>query len=489
MDLLKNYDDADPKSIESYAKKLINHTFEEVLQWNKPLELRETSVIDAYENKARKGGLGNLIEKEYFGYEPNSNPEPDFPKAGVELKVSPYEKKKNGELKAGERLVLGMISYETPIEDSFFDSHAWQKCKLILLIYYLRDKTLESNLKYMINFASLFTPTEEDLAIIKSDYKIISDKIKAGKAHELSEGDTMYLGACTKGATAEKSTVAQYYNAEIKAKKRAFCLKNSYMTYVLNNYITKGKDTYEAVIKNTEQLEDYTFGDLIIERIKPYVGKTDRELCDCFGMQYKRDKAQWTNLSYKMLGIKSNRAEEFKKANIVVKSIRIEKNGKMTESSPLPTFAFKEIIKQEWEESDLYNYFSETKFLFIVFEDSGSDYVLKGVKLWNMPYRDFETVRKGWEKTCEIIKNGVEWKEKKTANGIIIENNFPSKQENEIIHVRPHASKRFYVYKDGTTLGNGNMTYADELPDGRFMTKQSFWINNSYIVEQINELI
>ena len=30
------------------------------------------------------------------------------------------------------------------------------------------------------------------------------------------------------------------------------------------------------------------------------------------------------DLAYRMLGIKSNRAEEFEKANIVVKAIRIE---------------------------------------------------------------------------------------------------------------------------------------------------------------------
>lgn len=35
--------------------------------------------------------MGHLIEKYYFEYELNSDQEPDFPKAGVELKVTPYE--------------------------------------------------------------------------------------------------------------------------------------------------------------------------------------------------------------------------------------------------------------------------------------------------------------------------------------------------------------------------------------------------------------
>lgn len=36
MDYFKSYDDLDPISIESHAKKLIGHTFEEVLAWNRP---------------------------------------------------------------------------------------------------------------------------------------------------------------------------------------------------------------------------------------------------------------------------------------------------------------------------------------------------------------------------------------------------------------------------------------------------------------------
>ena len=132
-----------------------------------------------------------------------------------------------------------MISYDSPIDDDFYRSHAWEKCKLILLIYYLRNKNLASKMFYRIDYVKLFTPPKTDLAIILNDYKVISDKIKAGIAHELSESDTMYLGACTKGANAEKSTVPQYYGKHEPARKRAFCFKTSYMTYILNHYVVK----------------------------------------------------------------------------------------------------------------------------------------------------------------------------------------------------------------------------------------------------------
>ena len=46
-----------------------------------------------------KGAIGTVIEESWFGYTPNSESEPDFPEAGVELKVTPYLRGKNGEQK------------------------------------------------------------------------------------------------------------------------------------------------------------------------------------------------------------------------------------------------------------------------------------------------------------------------------------------------------------------------------------------------------
>ena len=43
-----------------------------------------------------KGAAGNVIEESWFGYRPNSDPTPDFEEAGVELKVTPFEKTAKG---------------------------------------------------------------------------------------------------------------------------------------------------------------------------------------------------------------------------------------------------------------------------------------------------------------------------------------------------------------------------------------------------------
>lgn len=488
-DLMKEllYDRTSPSSIENYAKELIGMTFLDVLQ----KELSQSSILKedtiAYGNEKRKGGLGNLLEEIYFKYKANSDSDADFSEAGVELKATPYEITKKGEYRAGERLVLTMINYSGEIEPTLYESHLWKKCQLLLLIFYHRKKELKSNLLYPISFVSLFTPSKEDLSIIESDYKIIVEKVKAGKAEELSESDTFYLGACTKGATAAKSMVPQFYPPHTLAKKRAFCYKNSYMTYVLNEYVVAGKETYEHILKDASELSHMSFSELIISKINRYRGKTDKWLCSFFDRKYNCNKAQWTDLAYRMLGIKSNRAAEFKKANIAVKVIRLSENGTMRENMSFPPFRYKELIQEEWDDSTLHNYFDETKLLFVVFKYNGDCYTLQGCQLWNMPYEDLNgDVHDGWEKVVETIKNGVQLSIDETVGGIVVRNNFPKKKDNRIIHVRPHANKRYFEFLDGTVIGDGSRSDANQLPDGTWMPHYSFWVNNDYILSQLD---
>lgn len=486
------YNSKNPKSIETYAKKLIGKSFilvaaEKVENQNYGSRKDDSNDLSSFSKKSRKGGLGNLLEKIYFGYKLNSDSDADFKEAGVELKVSPYEINKNGSLKAGERLVLTMISNNEPVIDDFYESHLWAKCQLLLLVYYLRDKSLPTNLEYRIDYVSLFTPPKKDLVIIEQDYAKIIGKIKAGKAHEISEGDTIYLGACTKGSTAEKSTVPQFYPPHIPARRRAFCYKNAYMTYVLNQYIVKGVETYEEIIKNPEELKAHSFEQIITDKINQYKGTSDSMLCSIFDREYNNNKAQWIDLAYRMLGIKSNRAEEFLKANIVVKAIRLDEKGRLKENSPLPSFRFLDLINEEWEESTLYNYLCDIKFLFVVYQKFNDVYVLKGCQLWNMPIKDLEEVKYEWEKVKMVLKNGVEFCKEYHRNGVIIKNNLPKKSENHITHLRPHTQQTYYQFADGEVFGKGTISDSDLLPDGRRMTRQSFWLNNSYILEQLEE--
>lgn len=153
--LLAKVDLTDQDSILGYAKHLEGMTFREVLD----LDIKPADYNPKTYNSARfKGGMGNLIEERYFGYKSNSDQQPDFAEAGVELKATCYDiRKRDCEPSAGERLVLTMIPFDKPIETDLASSHLWAKCSTILLVYYQRDRSVD---KYdqQIKYVRLFTP-------------------------------------------------------------------------------------------------------------------------------------------------------------------------------------------------------------------------------------------------------------------------------------------------------------------------------------------
>ncbi|MBD5459075.1 MAG: restriction endonuclease [Lachnospiraceae bacterium] len=475
MDYIVEYDRSDPISIEKYSQRMVGKTFREIWEADEarqPMISRggdaEHSQSDVAETKRNKGNLGQIIEERFFHYARNSDSRADFYEAGVELKVTPYRINQNGTLSAKERLILTMIDYFKVVDESFEESHFWNKSKLILLVYYLYVKEIKYNLDYKIGYSKLFTPPEQDVKIIRHDYYTIVSKIKAGKAHELSEGDTLYLGAAPKAATS-KDRRKQPFSDE-PAKPRAFAFKSSYMTYVLNTYIVSGKATYELIVQDeaVDSFEDY-----VVEKINRYRGYTVNDLCIEFDVEKeKKPKNLEAILAYRILGIKGNHAEEFEKANVVVKTIRIGKNNKIKESMSFPAFRFKELIQEDWKNSTFGNYLRETRFFFVVYKFDQDDVLrLCGCQFWNIPYEDLENdVKTVWERTKKVIQDGLQVT---TINGMW-RNNLPKASENLVCHVRPHAK-------------NAQDTY--ELPDGRQYPKQCFWLNNNYIYAQLNDEI
>ena len=451
------YDKYSKESILDYAEKLVDKTFKDVLD-SYPLitdELKET-LYKQFNSSSSKGSLGNLLEEYYFYYPPTSKPVADFEEAGVELKVTPYLINKKGELRAKERLVLTMIDFMEDYKYPFEESHLYQKCALMLIINYLYSQDTE-RINFPIKFVNLFSFPEADLEIIKQDYNVIINKIKAGKAHEISEGDTNYLGACPKGANKD-SVRKQPFSNEL-AMQRAFCLKNSYMTYVLNNYIASSCSS-ESLIKDASVLKTATLEEYILSKLSRYYGKDILYLKDLFGIPYSTSHKAFTYyLAKNMLEVVNDRIEEFEKANIKIKAIRVNKNNMPKEAMSFPSFKYTEIINEEWETSELYTTFSETKYLFMIYEiQEDESLTFKKAMFWNVPTKDLNTeIKKVWTETVERIKSG-EYE------------HLPKAIESPILHVRPHAANAEDVYPT---------------PDGGSAVKKCFWLNREYIKKQI----
>ena len=135
-----------------------------------------------------------------------------------------------------------------------------------------------------------------------------------------------------------------------------------------------------------------------------------------------------------------------------------------------PVFRFKELIKEDWDDSTFGNYLRETRFLFVVYKFDNNEVLrLQGCQFWNIPYVDLENeVRDVWEKTKSVFEEGLKIE---IVNGQY-RSNFPKAKDNRVSHVRPHAR---------------NAQDTDELPDGRVFPKQCFWLNNTYIYSQITD--
>ncbi|WP_035432000.1 Sau3AI family type II restriction endonuclease [Bacillus sp. UNC322MFChir4.1] len=456
-------------------------TIEELMLKAKEAEGKTFGEIDSTDRLANvksKGGLGQVIEESFFGYEINSNAEADFANLGIELKVTPFKRNKNGTLSAKERLVLNIINYMEEVHSHFETSSFWKKNEKLLLMFYEWVADIDRK-DYHITKSLLFTYPEADLEIIKQDWETIVTKIRLGKAHELSEGDTNYLGACTKGSN--KNSIRHQPCSETPAMQRAFSLKPSYMTALVRRYIQN-----EELISftNANELKSKSLEEILHSKFESYIGLTDKEIAQRLSVDYKpKSKSFVASLVSSLLGIKGTHLddiEEFAKANIQFKTIRLEPNGAPKESMSFETIDFNQWTNETWEESYLRERFCETKFLFVVFEfkqtkkeNPERELYLKGIKLWNMPVHTIEKeVKQLWEEVNRVIKEGIQIQYKKRGDKEVETNNLPKSNFNGVTHVRPKA-------KDGSDKVT--------LPDGQQITKQCYWLNNFYIASVISD--
>lgn len=458
------------------------NTIEELMEKAREAEGKTFGEIDTTNrlaNAKSKGGLGQVIEEGFFGYEVNSNAEADFKHIGIELKVTPFKQNKNGSLSAKERLVLNIINYMEEVHTHFETSSFWKKNEKLLLMFYEWVPGVDRK-DFHITKSLLFTYPEADLEIIKQDWETIVNKIRAGKAHELSEGDTNYLGACTKGLN--KNSLRSQPYSEIQAMQRAFSLKPSYMTALVRRYHLNEK---LVSFTTTNELKEKSLEEILYSKFENYIGLTDQEIAQKLSIEYKPTTKNFVPLLVSsLLGIKGTRLdkiEEFAKANIEFKTIRLEPNGKPEQNMSFETIDFHQWTNESWEESEIRERFYQTKFLFVIFEfnqtkkeNPNRKLYFKGIKLWNMPVPTIEKeIRELWEEVNKVINEGIQIEYKKRGDKVVEANNLPKINFNGVAHIRPKAR-------------NGADKVA--LPDGQHITKQCYWLNNSYIAQIINKM-
>ena len=450
----------DKQSILEYAKLLKGKT------------LRETCDKEILEhNYTGKGNFGQVLEKFYFLYEPNSVSEPDFAIAGLELKSSPLKQLSNNDFRSKERLVLNIINYLEVVNQDFETSSFYKKNANILIVFYLHQAGYDI-LDYIIKLVDEWSFPSTDLEIIRKDWELIKKKIAEGKAHELSEGDTFYLGACTKGANAETTRKQPF--SDIPAKQRAFSFKQGYVNHIIASIANEPTETYGKLIISTEVAKEQTIEEIVISKFEPYYGKTVQQIIKKTKTELNtKAKNFYANLTNVILGIELGKnIEEFEKAEITLKTVRLKENNLPKEDLSFSNFKYEEIVTENWDDSNFKNIL-EHKFLFVFYQFENNELVLRKVKFWNMPYDDIKKAEKVWAKTKQVVAKGHIVKEIK--NGVRY-TNFPNKSFNSVSHVRPHAKNAMDTY---------SLPKKDKLTKAKEYTKHCFWLNNTYVRDEI----
>lgn len=425
-----------------------------------------------YAPKKGKGGIGQMVENLYFLLETNNNPEADFSSAGMELKCTPLKLARNNDYLIKERLVCNMINYCDVVKEDFEHSHFYLKCQLMLLMFYLY-KQGHDNLDLEFVFSVLWKLPEKDLLIIRQDYETIINKIKRGEAHLLSEGDTMYLGACRKGQKGD-SLMAQPYSDE-GAPRRAFSLKMAYMRTVLQ-FVLESKEKAVTNIRlskeqlvTKQELATQSFDEILLKRFVPYMGKDYQTIATEKGINISNNPknkfamiANAIAASDKCFNI--NRSEEFIKAGLTMKTIRVQYNGSIKEAMSFENIDYVEVVEcEDWLESRLYELFS-SRFMFVVFKEQNQeqeDYTLDDVFFWTMPQSDLSKAENYWKH----IKDNI-------LNKHISENYWWKAKDRKKFHVRPKAQKS---------------TDLAPTPDGGWAKKFCYWFNNDYVRDIVDE--
>ena len=493
-----NLDLTSRESLESSARDLIlGETVHDVAFMCQDRDEAEALL----KNLKNKGNIGGLVER-VFGIAANCDQYPDFKDLRVELKATPVEKGSKYPWRAGERLVITKISYKK--KDNEIDgrkkyleeTHLAEKIECILLCVYERPKKHKGvdPGTYRFKKVVLFTPPEEDLPVIKRDWEIIMSYVYSGHAEELSESLTEYLGACPKAADSTKLSLQEYSESGAYAKPRAFCFKNSYMTYLQNNYIMQDRDTY---IRQESLGPD--FEREALSRMNRFRGMLASDIANEVGFNLNISaKQRYSNLSFAMIGLSSNSCEEFTKANIVMKSIRFEESGVLKESISLPPEDFLSVLDEDsFEDSALYEYFEQTRFLLSIWKkeyiEGKEDCRFIGAAFWGMTGLDiYGPLQDCWEETKYKLTHGVVLTPGYKGGMIVVENDLPKmSKKGSIAHVRPHASKSYHVINGKVYSNSGDIKDSKNafvLPNGDMMTIQSFWLNHGYVIDVVKSL-
>ena len=456
---------------------------------NKTLgEVDSNNVFERTKTHPKITGIaGDVIEQSVLGYSPDTRQEPDLNIDGIktELKTTGI-RRKNKNYDAKEPMSITAVSPNTIVNEEFLDSNFWHKLEHMLFVYYLYDSPTPVKASQYANFPikgyQFHEFDSEDIEILKNDWKIVRDFIR-----DLQENYENYEDEYPRISHELRPKLMYIDTAPKWPNRPRFRLKRAVVSSIIQEHF--GEDLEQLSRKYTSYSQIDETLHIFAEK---YKGKSIKELMELLNIKSKRvNKAIGEQIIVKMFGGKSKKMqgiELFKKSGIIGKTLTLTEKGMRKEDMKLFTIDFDEFENEniEFENSQIYDYFTNNKLLCIIFQKPEansqlSENIFLGFKIINFDEKFIETeVKTSWEKIKDLIVN------KKLKDIITLDKDGkPRRNKSGNIMSAPNFPKS----SQGNVFVRGTSSTSDVKPlniNGIQMYNQQIWVKGTYIVEKLN---
>lgn len=482
-----------------FSKKQLETIFNDVV--GKTLgEVDRNNVFHRAITKPKITGIaGDVIEQSVLGYPPDSKQRADLYVDGhdVELKTTGIRKppkKGDHQFEAKEPMSITAVSPKNITKENFETSHFWHKLENMLLVYYHYDSNETVKAIDYANFVIIDYQfhefSAEDTEVLKNDWQIVRDFIKKlqeeydhpeNEYHRISSElrkDLMFIDTAPKWPhpprfRLKRATVSNIVQKHFGEKFEK--LTTTYSTF---------KELDEKLHHLTGLHRGKTIMELMLELDIPIVLNKKGDV----------NKAISEQIVVRMFGAetkKISKIELFNKIGITPKTVTQTKQGTRTEDTKLFTIDFTEWTDEsiEFEDSFVFNYFSNQHFLCILFEEPSSTSKLLENKFLGFKRIIFQEsviendVRKVWHEVRKLINNnhlkesivcdkkGNSFINKKTGN-LMTSINFPKSKDHE-----------FFIRGTGSDSDHKPLVI-----NGIHMYQQNLWVKGKTLVSMLNEM-
>ena len=443
--------------------------------------------------KATKNFFGDLLER-YYRLDPakHSESHPDFAEANLEMKLLPL-KRGHGKLLVKEPTSISMIDYIHLKDETWRTATVRPKLLHILFVFQVMER--EDPMASWYRDLRIFDANDLDQAIFETDWSGTHRMVLEGRAHELSETQAKVLAARRKGrgGAGEKRRPQPVTRFCPDAPSRAWALKTAFTRQFLEEKVLNHsfEDALPSLVeKLTTQglspMEDHARVLLASDE-----GRTLSEVASRAHIPLGGGKSLAASLVKRRLSVRTLSPDasefeirEFEKLGITVKTLHLRSaDGLPFEAVSFPAVNLQELADQSFDGEELEDgtvlrercelIDQLTRILFVVtyspeHDDKQEQRYLGKAFFWSPTPQQWKTIQGDWERIRDQVREGKAaydkpCTERGRANQLT---------KGVILHMRPH----------------GRVACDEDVdPKGQRVTKQSYWLNKSFVYQLVKE--